>query len=130
MPREYSSTISPPCSEWAISDAITKRRGGILVHVRLTPKSAKEGLAGLERRPDGKAHLRVNVRAVPEKGRANKALEALIARALGVAKRDVRVASGLKSRYKSVLVSGDPAGLLDRATSLLDSRDNKVSEQK
>lgn len=95
------------------------------MYVRLTPKSAKEGLAGLERRSDGKTHIRVNVRAVPEKGRANKALEALIAKALGVAKRDVRVASGLKSRYKSVLVCGDPSGLFDRATSLLDSRDRK-----
>lgn len=95
------------------------------MQVRLTPKSAKEGLIGVERRSDGKSHIRVNVRAVPEKGRANKALEDLIAKALGVAKRDVRVASGLKSRYKSVLVSGDPAGLFDRATSLLDSRDKK-----
>lgn len=60
------------------------------------------------------------VRAVPEKGRANKALEALIAMVLGVAKRQVRVASGSKSRYKSVMVTGDPVDLIDRITSLLD----------
>lgn len=61
------------------------------------------------------------VRAVPEKGRANKALEALIAKALGVAKRQVRVASGSKSRYKSVMVTGDPADLIDRTASLLEN---------
>lgn len=58
---------------------------------------------------------------MPEKGRANKALEALIAKALGVAKREVRVASGSKSRYKSVMVTGDPADLIDRTTSLLEN---------
>ena len=60
------------------------------------------------------------VRAVPEKGRANKALEALIAKALGVAKRDVRLASGSKSRYKSVMVTGNPADLIARASDLLE----------
>lgn len=89
------------------------------MHIRLTPKFAKEGMAGLEEQPDGKSRIRANVRAVPEKGRANKALEALIAKTLGVAKGDVRVASGSKSRYKSVLVSGDPTELFDRAASLL-----------
>jgi hypothetical protein len=91
----------------------------------LTPKSTKEGIAGREEQPGGKTHLRVYVRAVPEKGRANRALEALVAKAMGVAKRDVRLASGSKSRYKSVLVSGDPAALFERAAGLLDNSARK-----
>lgn len=81
----------------------------------------------MEKRSDGKFHIRANIRAVPEKGRANKALEALIARALGVAKRDVRVARGLKSRYKSVLVSGDPVDLINRARGLPGSSRNTLN---
>lgn len=94
------------------------------MRVRLTPKSAKEEFAGIENQPDGKSHIKAFVRAVPEKGRANKALEALIAKLLHVAKRDVRVTSGAKSRYKSVVVSGDTAALFDRTTRLL-SRINR-----
>lgn len=93
------------------------------MHVRLTPKSAKESLGGVEKRSDGKSHIRATVRAIPEKGRANKALEALVAKALGVAKRDVRVVSGLKSRYKSVLISGNAEALFDRAADLIHNRD-------
>ena len=89
------------------------------MRVRLTPKSAKEELAGIENQPDGKSYIKAFVCAVPEKGRANKALEAMIAKALNVAKRDVRVASGAKSRYKSVMVSGDAEELFDRITSLM-----------
>lgn len=62
----------------------------------------------------------MTVRALPEKGRANKALEALIAKTLGVAKREVRVASGAKSRYKSVMVTGDPADLFERTIGMLE----------
>lgn len=65
------------------------------------------------------------VRAVPEKGKANKALETLIAGVLGVAKRDVRVASGPRSRYKSVMVTGDPAELIDRTSGLLEKQKNE-----
>ncbi len=99
---------------------IEKKRDGILLRVRLTPKSAKEEIAGIGQQSDGKSHIKAMVRAVPEKGRANKALEALIAKALGVAKRDVRLASGSKSRYKSVMVTGDPADLIARTSDLLE----------
>lgn len=103
-----------------IFGAVVKRPDGVLLRVRLTPKSAKEEIVGIEKQSDGKSYIKAVVRAVPEKGLANKALEALTAKALGVAKRDVRVASGSKSRYKSVMVSGDPVALFDRITNLLD----------
>jgi uncharacterized protein YggU (UPF0235/DUF167 family) len=45
---------------------------------------------------------------VPEKGRANTALEVLLAKALGVPKSAVSVIAGGTSRLKSVRVAGSP----------------------
>ena len=63
--------------------------------------------------------LAVKVTAVPEKGRANAALEKLLAKALGIAAGRVAVVGGATSRNKDVLVRGDPAeiaALLERLT--------------
>ena len=51
------------------------------------------------------------VRAVPEAGRANDALETLIAKWLGVPQSTVTVAHGGKSRLKQVAVTGDAEAL-------------------
>ena len=53
----------------------------------------------------------MSVRAIPEAGRANAALEALIARWLGLPPSTVGVAHGGKSRLKQVAVSGDAHSL-------------------
>lgn len=50
--------------------------------------------------------LKVCVSAPPEKGRANKALEAFLAGALGLKKSAVRVVSGKASRQKVVEIEG------------------------
>ena len=42
------------------------------------------------------------MRAAPEDGKANAALEALLAKTLGIAKSKVRVARGATARLKSV----------------------------
>lgn len=52
------------------------------------------------------------MRAVPEDGAANRALEMLVARWLDVPLRAVTLAAGGKSRRKSVRIDGDPV-LLD-----------------
>ena len=69
----------------------------------------------------GQSFLKARVRAAPEDGKANAALEALIAKALGAPKSAVRVARGAKSRLKAIDVSGDPQDLLSRAQALLNS---------
>lgn len=81
------------------------RTDGILVAVRLTPNSSRDEIGGLELR-DGKLVLVARVRAVPEKGKANAALEKLIAKWLDVSKSSVRIFSGGKSRMKIVSVLG------------------------
>ena len=51
------------------------------------------------------------MRAIPEAGRANAALETLLARWLSVPPSTVNVAHGGKSRLKQVAVAGDVEAL-------------------
>jgi uncharacterized protein YggU (UPF0235/DUF167 family) len=82
----------------------------VLLRVRLTPKSARDAVEGLAQTAEG-CTLQVRVRAVPEDGAANTALENLIARWLGVPKRSVTLSTRTKSRVKSIAIRGVPAEL-------------------
>jgi uncharacterized protein (TIGR00251 family) len=87
---------------------------GVIVAVRLTPKAGRDVVTGIETGADGMPFLAARVKAVPEKGKANAALAALIADWLSLPKSGCAVVSGGKSRLKQVLVQGDPAALTDR----------------
>ncbi|PRD53617.1 DUF167 family protein [Phyllobacterium myrsinacearum] len=95
-----------------------KERNGVTLFVRLTPKSAKDAVEGVEATDDGRAHLKARVRAVPEDGKANAALEKLLAQWLGVAARDVSIGAGATSRLKQVKISGDPEALASKLARL------------
>lgn len=82
----------------------------VIVYFRLTPKSSKDTVDGLLITAEGPV-FQARVRAIPEDGAANAALETLVAEWLGVPKRAVHLATGGKSRLKSVAVSGDVAEL-------------------
>lgn len=84
--------------------------GGLRVRVRLTPKSRRDAVAGIEDTAEGPA-LKVHVRAVPEKGKANEALVKTVAEWLDVPKGTVEVAAGGKSRNKMLAISGERAKL-------------------
>jgi uncharacterized protein len=95
-----------------------KERDGVTLFVRLTPKSAKDAVEGVEATDDGRAHLKARVRAVPEDGKANAALEKLLAKWLGIAARDVSIGAGATSRLKQVKISGDPQALAMKLAAL------------
>lgn len=77
-----------------------------MAHFRLTPKASKDAVGGLVDTTDGVA-FQARVRALPEDGAANKALEELVARWLGVPKCSVSLVTGGKSRLKSLRIDGD-----------------------
>jgi uncharacterized protein len=81
--------------------------GGLVLHVRLTPKGGRDGLDGIEVLGDGRPVLKARVRAVPEDGKANDALTKLIAKAVGVSNSSVSVAAGHTSRVKTLEIAGD-----------------------
>ncbi|XSG83183.1 MAG: DUF167 family protein [Methyloligella sp. ZOD6] len=79
---------------------------GLLLAVRLTPKSGRDQVEGIEEY-DGAPVLRARVRAVPEDGKANTALEKLIAKWIGLPNTNVSVEKGQTSRMKQVRLMGD-----------------------
>lgn len=50
--------------------------------------------------------MKARVRAAPENNEANRALEALVAKAFGVAKGRVKVARGATARLKTLDIEG------------------------
>ncbi|MCV3208082.1 DUF167 family protein [Mesorhizobium sp. YC-39] len=96
------------------------RNDGVDLFVRLTPKAAMDRLEGIEISADGRSHLKARVRAVPENGAANQALERLVAKALGVPASAVSITAGGTARLKTLRISGDPAALA-RSIELLSS---------
>jgi hypothetical protein len=90
---------------------LTETGGAITFAVRVVPRASRSEIAGEH---DGA--LRVRVAAPPVEGAANEELTRFLARALGVAARDVEILSGHASKLKRVRVRGaDPARLLELA---------------
>jgi len=87
-----------------------KSKEGWLISVHAQPGAKKSAVAGLH----GDA-LKVRVAAPPVEGKANEALTAFVARALGLPRRAVSIVKGESSREKLLLItdaSADPARLL------------------
>ena len=83
---------------------------GWLISVHAQPGTKKSAVAGLH----GES-LKVRVAAPPVEGKANEALTAFVAKALGVPRRAVSIVKGASSREKLLLVANpgaDPARLL------------------
>lgn len=86
--------------------------GGITLFIRLTPKGGRDGFDSIEADSDGKIWLKARVRAVPEDGKANVALEVLLATTFGVSKSAVSLVSGQTARNKQVEIKGDSKALI------------------
>jgi len=81
--------------------------GGVNLVVRLTPKSGRNAIDGIEIMSDGRAVLKVRVQAAPSDGEANVALSNVIAKVVGVPRRDVSLVRGAAARIKRLNISGD-----------------------
>ena len=81
------------------------------IDVRVTPRGGRDDIDGIETLANGRSVVKVRVRAIAEGGEANRAVTELLAKALGVPKRCVRVLSGTTSRLKQIAVDGDPTKL-------------------
>jgi uncharacterized protein len=90
----------------------------VIVRFRLTPKSSKDAIDGPTVTAEGPA-VQARVRALPEDGAANAALERLVAGWLDVPKRSVKLVAGAKSRLKTIQIDGDPAALAARMATRL-----------
>lgn len=87
---------------------IRRTRDGIAVAVHLTPKAKANRITGLAAQADGAFALKASVTAVPERGKANAALLALLAKSWRLPKSSLCVAAGATDRHKLIAVAGDP----------------------
>jgi uncharacterized protein len=87
--------------------------GGVILTVRLTPKGGRDAIDGIDATADGKAVLRVRVRAAPSEGEANDALVRLIAKVVGVPPRAVNLITGHTSRLKRLKIDGSAIALAE-----------------
>jgi len=91
---------------------------GIELFVRLTPKSSRDLIEGVDKEggggSDGRSRLRVRVRAIPEDGKANKALVKLVGKAFGVPASSVSVIAGHTARLKTLRIAGATTDIEER----------------
>jgi uncharacterized protein YggU (UPF0235/DUF167 family) len=78
--------------------------------VRLSPRGGRDGVDGWALDEAGRPYLKVRVSAPPVEGAANAALEALLAKALGLPRSGVSVARGQTSRIKQIEIAGREIG--------------------
>src|SRR5438093_1475560 len=79
----------------------TTSDGGARLRVRAKAGARRTGIDGVHA-----GALKVSVTAAPERGRANEAIERLLAESLGLPPSTVRVVSGHTAREKTIEVSG------------------------
>ncbi|HKJ90475.1 MAG TPA: DUF167 domain-containing protein [Oceanipulchritudo sp.] len=82
---------------------------GERLRVRVIPNASRDEISGWQ-----ESVLKIKLQAVPEGGRANRALCAFLARTLRCARREVRIVSGEKSREKVVEIGVPLPGILRR----------------
>jgi hypothetical protein len=80
---------------------VTPVPNGVRIAVRVQPRASRDALVGVH---DGA--LKIALTAPPVDGEANAALVAFVAAALGVPRRDVRIARGETSKTKVLEVVG------------------------
>jgi uncharacterized protein (TIGR00251 family) len=76
--------------------------------VRVQPKASADRIEDWAEDDAGRKFLKVRVRAVPEDGKANSAVQKLVAKWLGLPKSAVRVVTGGKTRLKGLEIDGPP----------------------
>lgn len=80
---------------------------GIILTVKVIPKSSRNEIIGWEENS-----LRIRIAAVPEKGNANEALIAFLAKTLGIGKTHITLISGTTSRQKRLRIEGVSSEIL------------------
>lgn len=95
--------------------------------VRVQPKASADRLEGWAADEAGRPFLKLRVRALPAEGAANAAVEALVAKALGLPKSAVRVVTGGKNRLKGLDIEG-PEALAARISELAGGSDGSSKD--
>jgi uncharacterized protein (TIGR00251 family) len=88
----------------------------MLLELKVSPKASRNAITGFLG-----TVLKVSVTAAPERGKANAAVEELLAQRLDLPRSAVRVVAGETSKIKKVEIAGlEPAALQERLRTILE----------
>lgn len=73
-----------------------------LLSIRVTPRSAKPGVGEWKTDPAGRSFLEVRVASAPTDGAANEEVIKILAKAVGLPKSRLSIASGHTARLKRI----------------------------
>jgi uncharacterized protein len=94
---------------------LTEHPEGVVLPVKAQPGASKNAIRG-----EQNGMLKVSVTQVAEKGKANKALIEVLAKALGLSRSQIELLSGETQRDKRFVVRGvTRQSIQDRITALL-----------
>ena len=109
-----------------LRDAIRRRlNDSVVLNIRVSPKAGANAIAGLRKAADGAVALNIRVTQPPDKGKANKAVVALLAKQLGFAKSALSIVAGDTSRDKQIRISGQPGVIVRALDELVGSGDRE-----
>lgn len=86
-------------------------RDGLEAWLKVTPAAPADAVLGLVAEADGRLRLRLGVTAAADRGRANAAVLALLAKEWSLPKSRMAIGRGAADRRKTVTVQGDPGVL-------------------
>ncbi|MCP4181977.1 MAG: DUF167 domain-containing protein [Hyphomicrobiales bacterium] len=91
-----------------MSSILSRSDSHIELFVRVTPNASRDEITGFIQSRDCKNRLAIKVRAIPEKGKANKAVIKFLAKLIQVPKSSITVMGGSTARQKTLRIVGDP----------------------
>jgi uncharacterized protein len=83
------------------SFSITETTDGVTFSIHVQPKACRNEICGFSG-----SELKIRLTSPPVEGAANKLCREFLAKLLRVAKSDVRIIAGEKSRHKTVTIHG------------------------
>ena len=82
----------------------TPYKSGWLLRIKLTPNASFCGFRGVFAAADNAEYLKAYINVAPEKGKANKALIAILAKQLKIPKHVFSIISGETEHYKKIYI--------------------------
>lgn len=114
------------CSDRHPLSAALRRAGDeTLLSVRVTPGASRAQIGGAWTDGEGRVRLCVRVTSPPDKGRANRQLCEIVARALGLPKSAASIRAGEKDRLKTLALKGDGEAIAEAVGRLLAGPDDE-----
>lgn len=74
------------------------------LRIKVVPKSSKNEIAEIFTDEEGEQTIKIKIKAVPEKGKANAALIKFLSKETGISKSDITILNGHTSALKLIKI--------------------------